>query len=46
MADAGDVANERFHVRFMAASNLKYNSLGAVLEGNTGKGAKYLINCT
>lgn len=41
MAKAGEVANERFHVRFMAASNLKYNSLGAAMEGNTGKGAKY-----
>lgn len=41
MAEAGGVANERFHVRFMAASNLKYNSLGASMEGNTGTGAKY-----
>ena len=41
MAEAGDIANERFHVRFMAASNLKYNSLGAPLQGNTGAGAKY-----
>ncbi|MBV2130511.1 hypothetical protein [Arsukibacterium indicum] len=41
MAEAGEVANESFHVRFMAASNLKYNSLGAAMEGNTGKGAKY-----
>lgn len=41
MAEAGGVANERFHVRFMAAGNLKYNSLGASMEGNTGTGAKY-----
>ncbi|MBU2115277.1 MAG: hypothetical protein KKE94_16045 [Gammaproteobacteria bacterium] len=41
MAKAGDIANDRFHVRFMAASNLKYNSLGASMEGNTGTGAKY-----
>ncbi|MDX5407349.1 MAG: hypothetical protein LPK11_10005 [Chromatiaceae bacterium] len=41
MAKAGDIANDRFHVRFMAASNLRYNSLGAALQGNTGKGAKY-----
>jgi RHS repeat-associated protein len=45
MAKAGDVANERFHVRFMDASYLEYKgkpgNLGQPFEGVSGYGAKY-----
>jgi len=45
MAKAGDVANERFHVRFMDANYLEYKgkpgNLGQPFEGISGNGAKY-----
>ncbi|SFD77484.1 hypothetical protein [Pseudoalteromonas denitrificans] len=45
MAKSGDVANERFHVRFMEASYLEYKgnpgTLGAPFKGQSGSGAKY-----
>jgi hypothetical protein len=45
MAKSGDVANERFHVRFMEKSYLEYNgkpgALGAPFKGTSGEGAKY-----
>lgn len=50
MAQSGDVANERFHVRFMKKSYLQdYNNptvplsgkLGQVMQGESGTGAKY-----
>ena len=49
-AHLGEVANERFHVRFMEAGYLKSRenpsealggALGVTMEGKTGKGAKY-----
>ena len=50
MAQSGEVANERFHVRFMKKSYLQdYNNptvplsgkLGQVMQGESGTGAKY-----
>ncbi|REL26619.1 hypothetical protein DXX93_08545 [Thalassotalea euphylliae] len=45
MAQAGKVANERFHVRFMDANYLEYKgkpgNLGQPFEGESGYGAKY-----
>lgn len=49
-AESGEVANERFHVRFMETAYLKSRTnpsealggaLGVTMEGKTGKGAKY-----
>jgi hypothetical protein len=45
MAKSGNVANERFHVRFMEKSYLEYNgkpgALDAPFKGTSGEGAKY-----
>lgn len=45
MAETGNVASERYHVRFMESGYLtrdgKPGMLGAPLEGKTGNGAKY-----
>ncbi|WP_245823905.1 hypothetical protein [Photobacterium proteolyticum] len=43
MAKTGNVAKERFHVRFMESEYINGGEgmLGAQMEGKTGKGAKY-----
>jgi len=45
MAQAGKVANERFHVRIMDANYLEYKgkpgALGQAFDGTSGHGAKY-----